>query len=323
MKEKIRIDYPLKVGRYTKAHIDYLIKSGAEESVHIEYKHGAALDASDSKKREISKDVSSMANSDGGIIVYGVAEEDHIPKEYAFVDGSQYSKEWLEQVINSKIKRRIPELAIDVIRVGNKINQSIYVVKIPRSPEAPHMATDGRYYKRYNFESSLMEEFEVRDLFNRNAETKLRLLPCEFNSKVLREAKTNAIKQVNLQIILDVQNVSRNIEQLYKTILRIPRSVYISNKENEFLKKHFRKFQPDYALLNIPSSTPLFPKEVNTLANFELIIKKEHLKELEVFPMKVKFYYSNGVYQLEHYLDLQLKESGKIIPASSFIESST
>ena len=53
MKEKIRIDYPLKIGRYTKAHIDYLIKSGAEESVHIEYKHGAALDASDSKKREI------------------------------------------------------------------------------------------------------------------------------------------------------------------------------------------------------------------------------------------------------------------------------
>lgn len=313
MKEKIRIDYPLKVVRYTKAHIDYLIKSGAEESVHIEYKHGAALDASDSKKREISKDVSSMANSDGGIIVYGLAEEDHIPKEYAFVDGSLYSKEWLEQVINSKIKRRIPELSIDVIRVGNKINQSIYVVKIPRSPEAPHMATDGRYYKRYNFESSLMEEFEVRDLFNRNAETKLRLLPCEFNSKVLREAKTNTIKQVNLQIILDVQNVSRNIEQLYKTILRIPKLVYNSNKENPFLKKHFRKFQPDYALLNIPSSTPLFPKEVNTLANFELIVKKEHLKELEVFPMKAKFYYSNGVYQIEHYLDLQLKEDGKMI----------
>ncbi len=313
VKEKIRIDYPLKVSRYTKAHIDYLIKSGAEESVHIEYKAGAALDATDSKKREISKDVSSMANADGGIIIYGVAEENHIPKQYAFVDGNQYSKEWLEQVINSKIKRRIPELAIDVIRVGNKINQSIYVVKIPRSSEAPHMASDGRYYKRYNFESSLMEEFEVRDLFNRNAETKLRLLPCEFNARVHRDEKTQRVLKVDLQVILDVQNISRNIEQVYKTILRIPKSTYISNKENEFLIKHFRKFQPDYALLNIPSSTPLFPKEVNTLANFELSISKEHLKELEEYPLKVKFYYSNGVYQLEHYLDLQLKENGKLI----------
>lgn len=313
MKEKIRIDYPLKVNRYTKAHIDYLIKSGSEESVHIEYKAGGALDATDSKKREISKDVSSMANSDGGIIVYGVSEEDHIPKAYAFVDGNQYSKEWLEQVINSKIKRRIPELAIDVIRVGNKINQSIYVVKIPRSSEAPHMASDGRYYKRYNFESSLMEEFEVRDLFNRNAETKLRLLPCEFNTKVHRNEKTNQVLKVDLQVILDVQNISRNIEQVYKTILRIPKSTYISNKHNEFLIKHFRKFQPDYALLNIPSSTPLFPKEVNTLANFELSITKEHLAELEEYPMKVKFYYSNGVYQLEHYLDLQLKENGRLV----------
>ena len=148
MKEKIRIDYPLKIPKYTKAHLEYLIKSGAEESVHIEYKAAGALELTDYKKHEISKDVSAMANADGGIIVYGIYEEDHIPKGYSFINGNTFSKEWLEQVINSKIKRRIPELTIDVIRLGNKINQSVYVVKIPRSAEAPHMASDGRYYKQ-------------------------------------------------------------------------------------------------------------------------------------------------------------------------------
>ena len=317
MKEKIRIDYPLKIPKYTKAHLEYLIKSGAEESVHIEYKAAGALELTDYKKHEISKDVSAMANADGGIIVYGIYEEDHIPKGYSFINGNTFSKEWLEQVINSKIKRRIPELTIDVIRLGNKINQSVYVVKIPRSAEAPHMASDGRYYKRYNFESKRMEEYEVRDLFRRTGETSLKLMPCEFNVVPIKEPSGN-LKELKLQVILDVKNESQHIEQVYKTILRIPKGVYKTISGNEDLKQHFRKFQPDYALLNIPASTPLFPKEVNTLANFVLHIEKAHLAELAEVPMKIKFYYSNGVYQLKYFLDLQLKIKGKLLRESDF-----
>lgn len=318
MQEKIRIDYPLKVKRYTKAHIDYLIRSGAEESVHMEFKAGDALDRTDGKKKEISKDVSSIANSDGGIIIYGLAEQRHKASNYAFVDGTVFSKEWLEQVINSKIKRRIPDLTIDVIRVGNKIQQSVYVVKIPRSYDAPHMASDGRYYKRYNFESVLMEEFEVRDAFSRTSETQLKLLPLEFRPSIVSEKK-GLIDTMRLQVILDVQNVSKTIENTYKTIVRVPRGVYDSSKSRQDLEQFFRKYQPDYALLNIPASTPLFPKEVNTLANFYLDIRKEHLKELSQFPLKIRFYYSNGIYQLDDFLDLHLKIKGKLYGFNDFV----
>lgn len=317
MAEKIRIDYPLKIQKYTKAHIDYVIRSRAEESVHIEYKAGAALEGTDNKKHEISKDVSSMANADGGIIIYGVFEMDHIPQGFAFVNGNDYPKEWLEQVINSKIKRRIPGLTIDVIRIGNKITQSIYVVKIPRSSEAPHMASDGRYYKRYNFESKRMEEYEVRDLFRRTSETDLKLLPCEFILTPEYNAQEK-LKFVDLQVVLDVKNVSQTIEDTYKTILRIPRELYEAVEEYTNLSRYFRKYQPDYALMNIPSTTPLFPKEINTLANFTLRIRKEHLPSLAEYPMKVKFYYSNGVYQSDYYLDIQLKINGKLLKAVDF-----
>lgn len=316
LKDPIRVEYPLKVRKYTKAHLDYLIRSQAEESIHIEFKSGNALGRTDNKKKEISKDVSSMANADGGIIIYGLTERDHKASGYGFVDGNRYPKEWLEQVINSKIKRRIPELTIDVIRVQNKISQSIYVVRIPRSPEAPHMASDSRYYKRFNFESVQMAEYEVRDLFNRTSETRLKLLPVEFKGEVI-ENNPSGIRTFRLHVVADVQNISRSIETVYKTILRLPADVFESSKSHG-LEHYFRKYKKGEALLNIPASTPLFPQEVNTLANFYLDIRKEHVDGLAKHPMKIRFYYSNGIYELEYYLDTKLKVKGKQLQKTDF-----
>ena len=315
--EEIRIEYPLKVRKYTKAHLDYLLLSQAEESIHMEFKSGSALARTDNKKKEIGKDVSSMANSDGGIIIYGLSEKEHKAAGFAYVDGNRYPKEWLEQVINSKIKRRIPELKIDVIRVQNKITQSVYVVRIPRSPEAPHMASDGRYYKRYNFESVQMEEYEVRDLFSRSLDTQLKLLPVEFRGEIIENGPAG-IGCYRLHLILDVQNVSRSIETTYKTILRLPAEVYEYSRQEQGLERYFRKTKKDVALLNIPASTPLFPQEVNTLANFYLDVRKEHLQGLSKNPFKIRFYYSNGIYELEYYLDTKIKVNGKVLREADF-----
>ena len=318
MKEKIKIEYPLSIEKYSKAHLDYLIKSQAEESIHMEFKAGEALGRTNSKKNEMSKDISAMANSDGGIIIYGLSEEEHIASHLSFIDGDKFSKEWIEQVINSKIKRRIPDLTIDVIRIGNKISQSVYVVRIPKSNESPHMASDGRYYKRHNFECIRMEEYEVRDAFRRTAETRLKLVPAEISPRVSTK-KGDKIKTFELQIVIDVKNVGRTIEEVYKTIIRIPSKVYDRSRHGQALERHFRKYQKDYALLNIPGSTPLFPNEVNTLANFKLEITKADFEALKKFPLRIRFYYSNGIYELDYYLTDYLKVNGKTFSESDFV----
>ena len=61
---------------YTQADIQSLIDNNVEESIHLDFKAAAALDKSEKKKDEIAKDVSSFANSDGGVIVYGISEKD-------------------------------------------------------------------------------------------------------------------------------------------------------------------------------------------------------------------------------------------------------
>ena len=56
----------------TIAELDQFIKDQVQESLHLDYKASPAIDGS--KRLEISKDVSAFANSDGGMLIYGVIE---------------------------------------------------------------------------------------------------------------------------------------------------------------------------------------------------------------------------------------------------------
>lgn len=146
-----------------------LIANGVQESLTLDYKRCDSLQKTDGKKKEISKDVSVFANSAGGLIIYGIEEDKHLPIaiDKGF-DPRDISKEWLEQVINSTINRRIDGIRIKEIALsGAKNGRSIYLVSIPQSRRAPHMAADKRYYKRFNFESVPMEDYEVRDVSRR------------------------------------------------------------------------------------------------------------------------------------------------------------
>lgn len=142
-----------------------MISSEQEESLHLEFKASEALQKTEGAKKEISKDISAFANSDGGTIIYGMVEKNHIAHEIDNgVDADAFSKEWLEQVINSRIQPRIEGIRINPISVSGSRN--IYCVYIPKSTR-PHQAADKRFYKRFNFQSVPMEEYEIRDIYNR------------------------------------------------------------------------------------------------------------------------------------------------------------
>jgi Putative DNA-binding domain len=147
-----------------------LIDIGAEEGAQQEFKSAAALKVGDREKTEISKDVSSFANSAGGIIVYGMDEEPAPPHKATAlspINPQEFSKEWLEQVINSRVQPHIQDLIIRPIDIAATSSRGVsYVVIIPASFTA-HQAYDRRYYKRYNFESVPMEDYEIRQTMNR------------------------------------------------------------------------------------------------------------------------------------------------------------
>lgn len=103
-------------------------------------------------------------------MVYGVEEENNLPKRIDDgFDPKDVTREWIEQVINSKIERKVDGIRIKQIELKrSNPGRVIYVVSVPQSNRAPHMAENHIFYKRYNFEFIPMEEYEVRDVARRN-----------------------------------------------------------------------------------------------------------------------------------------------------------
>jgi hypothetical protein len=162
---------------WNQQRLQQYINDQVEESLSLEYKSAEALSKSDdAKRREISKDISAMANSAGGTIIYGISEfrEDkkrHLPEKLSSIVRSEFSKEWIEQIINN-IKPRIDGIVIHPVSLGN--NHVAYAIEIPQSTTA-HQATDFRYYKRYNFEVQPMLDHEIRDVMGRRQHPKISL----------------------------------------------------------------------------------------------------------------------------------------------------
>lgn len=276
---------------YTISDIQDIINQGLEESVHLDYKACESLHCSDGKKREITKDVSSFANSDGGIIIYGITEEEHKPKDFSFVDGNTYTKEWLENVITS-IRPRISGIRIFPIRNNEDVSQTIYVVKIPRSEEAPHMALDYKYYKRYNFKSVPMEDYEVKDTIHRVKHPELQIVNCS-----LQEDSTISNKGTSFAFKAWIKNVGKTVSKDYKlsaTFFNFPSDIKYNYQPAE--GKVLSMYICDYCFrISSPSKESLFPGEIIETGHYHFEIPTDMISELQDKAyVKMTLHYENG-----------------------------
>ena len=143
-----------------------MIRDQVQESIHLDYKASKAI--SPKERDEIAKDVSAFANSDGGVLIYGVEEDkaSHLPVRIDDgVDDAVCSREWIENTITSRIIPKVDDCRVVPLQVSP--GRSLYVVSVPKSIRGPHQASDKRFYKRHNFKSEPMEEYEINDVRNR------------------------------------------------------------------------------------------------------------------------------------------------------------
>ncbi|MDD2814395.1 MAG: ATP-binding protein [Thiotrichaceae bacterium] len=156
----------------TEEDLQQLVDDNVPEDVHLDYKASEALSLSE--KNEILKDISSFANSDGGIIIYGISEDKL--KNCILLDdtgipafaGKTPIKEWIEKIVDSGINPKISGLQVNLISSENGKDTLALAISIPKSAAAPHQSSDKKYYKRSNSQSNPMEHYEIEDVRNRS-----------------------------------------------------------------------------------------------------------------------------------------------------------
>lgn len=149
----------------TKAELEFFVANSVPEGAQLEYKDSRKIDHKN--HAEIAKEVSAFANSDGGLLIFGIQESGHLP---VAVDGgadhSRYTREWLENVVLSNIAPRLADLEVKQIQLSQ--THSAYAVRVERSVRGPHQERQSRkYYRRFNFKAEPMEDYEIADVRGR------------------------------------------------------------------------------------------------------------------------------------------------------------
>ena len=157
--------------------IDYVLGLPPGEHDWVEFKGNRLLDLTLDRvdenrvRSELSKQVSALANSSGGYLVYGI--EDDESGHSRSLDGRGVSlavkkngtKEWLEDIIEHIVEPPIRKLNVYTVEVSPEYG--VVIVEVPDSEEAPHQATDKRYYARISGKSKPIGHRFVMDIANR------------------------------------------------------------------------------------------------------------------------------------------------------------
>src|ERR1035437_6625692 len=146
------------------ADIQQMVSDQVQENIHLDYKRSRAIHKG--ARDDIAKDASAFANSDGAVLIYGVEEKDQLPIKFdGGVDDSECSREWIEAAVMTGITPRIDDVRI--LPLVTTPGRTMYVIEVAKTFRGPHQASDKRYYKRHNFKSVPMEDYEISDVRNR------------------------------------------------------------------------------------------------------------------------------------------------------------
>jgi hypothetical protein len=116
------------------------------------------------EKRELCKDISALANSQGGYLVFGIAETNGIPTSISGIQFDDAAKQQLFQILTSGISPRVQNLFDREVPLCNGLKALILKIE-PDGYLHQVKYNDNRYYKRTGTITIAMESSDVETFF--------------------------------------------------------------------------------------------------------------------------------------------------------------
>lgn len=180
-----------------------------EEGVNLDYKK--EIGSPDRAKKELAKDVSAFANSQGGYLIIGVSNDKQILGIDKLINGRPVI-EWINQILSTNVTPTIIYQDPKQIEIPNT-DRVVIVIHIPESMSKPHMLTEEySYYIRINDSSKPANHYLVRDMFeyNRNRSNDIRELLVNRN---INDDKSQNFAQNQTSTLLS----NREVRKLHKS----------------------------------------------------------------------------------------------------------
>lgn len=250
--------------------LEILIKDKINESTILEHKDPRGLE----DNKEISKDVSAMANSDGGVIIYGLCDDnkDHAPERIEWISDHQ-KIEKIEQVIQSRITPKIDGLQINKILNNEDKNKFVIIVIVPKSDTAPHQdyldKDNRRYWRRNSYNIRQMEHYEIEDLFFKR-------------KRPLLDISLNDINKVEPAYPIEILNKGKVIAEKIMIKMLIPSEFSINGEGWSKIEEKYSNLGKYVAYQYFEDKIPFYPKIPYKIGMLEHPNKKRIVEELKI-----------------------------------------
>jgi hypothetical protein len=188
------------------------ITSRRQEDLHLDFKQlRDSPEVTKDDRKNLAKAISGFANSDGGVIAWGV---DARPDDTGIDAASGLVPLRSGKSILSKLLALTGQAATPIVDgVEHRLltlgpDESLVLTLVPTSDGGPHMAGLGerRYYKRSGSAFYVMEHFDIADMFGRRRRPELRLV---LSPSVTARNSGPGGRSVELQILVSLHNRGR------------------------------------------------------------------------------------------------------------------
>jgi hypothetical protein len=172
-----------------------------------------------------------------------------------------------------------------------------------------------KYYKRVLSKNVLMEEFEIRQLYQISKKSDLQIISIS-NLQGIPHMSGGLYSSMKFYPRVHIQNLGQRLEDIYKLELALPSALV--DESFSVLHKYLKGYEKDKNIYSIPSTEPLFQNEIKTMIELVLKVDTHNFDTFLKSEINLKLYSSEQVHEQNYWCREWFHYQGSLPQIESF-----